>query len=98
MKSTKQPVRLRSLSQMTNKRLQKIRAYTNLPGEIKKFWKLNKVQITPIIVGAVVTFYNKFDDGISKLDLTNHKFREEEAQKIALLGTAHIVRSFLQII
>ena len=28
----------------------------------------------------------------------NYKFRVEEAQKIALLGTAHIIRSFLQIV
>ena len=56
---------------------------------------MNKVQITPIIVSAMVTFYKIFDDDISTLGLTNHKFRAEEAQKIALLGTAHIVRSLL---
>ena len=43
----------------------------------------------------MVTFYEIFDDDISKLGLTNHKSRPEEAQKIALLGTAHIVRSLL---
>ena len=55
-----------------NKRLQKMRAYTNLSVEIKALWNLNKVQITPIIVGAMGMFYNKFDN--SKLGLTNHKF------------------------
>ena len=79
-----------------NKRLQKIRAYTNLSGEIKTLWNLNKVQITPIIVGAMGTFYKKLMTASQKLGLTNHKFRAEEVQKIALLGTAHIVRSFLQ--
>ena len=44
------------------------------------------------------TFYNKFDDKISKLGLMNSKFRTVEAQKIALLGTAHIVISSLQIV
>ena len=81
-----------------NKSLQKIRAYTDLSGEIKTLWNLNKVQITPIIVGAMGTFYKKIDDDISKLGLMNHKFRVEETQKIILLGTAHIVRSFLQIV
>ena len=81
-----------------NKRLQKIRACTNLSGENKAVWNFNKVQKTPVIVGAVGTFYKKFDDDISKLGLMNHKFRVEEAQKIALLGNAHIVRSFLQIV
>ena len=58
-----------------NKRLQKIRAYANLSGEIKTLWNLNKVQITPIIIGAMGTFYKTFDEDISKFGLTNHKFR-----------------------
>ena len=74
-----------------NKYLQKIRAYTNLSGEIKTLWNLSKGQITLIIVGAMGTFYKKIDDDISKLGWT------KESQKVALLGTAHIVRSFLQI-
>ena len=81
-----------------NKCLQKIRANTNLSREIKTLWNLNKVRITPITVGFMETFYNKFDDDISKRGLTNHNFGAEEAQKIALLGTAHIVRSFLEIV
>ena len=80
-----------------NKHLQKIRAYANLSGEIKTLWNLNKVQITLIIVDAMGTFYNKFDDDISKLGFTNHN-RAKEAQKIALLCTAHVVRRFLQIV
>ena len=75
-----------------------IRAYTNLSGEIKTLWNLNKVQITLVIVGAMGTFYKKNDDDISKLALMNQKFRVEEAQNIALLDTAHVVRSFLQIV
>ena len=81
-----------------NKHLQKIGAYTNLSCEINTLWNLKKMKITPVIVGAMETFYQKFDDDISKLGLMNHKFRVEEAKKIALLGTAHIIRSFLQIV
>ena len=81
-----------------NKRLQKIQAYTNLSGEIKTPWNLSKMKITPVIAGAMGTFYKKFDDDILKRGLMNHKFRIEKAQKIALLGTAHIIRSFLQIV
>lgn len=81
-----------------NKRLQKIRAYTNMSGEIKILWNLSKVQISLIIIGAMRMFLGKFDDGISKLGLMNRKFRVEEAQNISLLGAAHIIRSFLQIV
>ena len=52
----------------------------------------------PLNFSAMETFYKKFDDDLSKLGLMNHKFRVEEAQKIALLGTAHMVKSFLQIV
>ena len=48
----------------------------------------------PLNFSAMETFYKKFDDDLSKLGLMNHKFRVEEAQKIALLGTAHMVKSF----
>ena len=68
-----------------NKCLQKMRAYANLSGEIKTFWNLNKLQTILIIIGAMGTFYKKFDNDISKLGLTKHKFRAEEAQKITLL-------------
>ena len=54
--------------------------------------------MTPLNFSAMETFYKKFDDDLSKLGLMNHKFRVEEAQKIALLRTAHMVKSFLQIV
>ena len=82
---------------IAQKRLEKIRNYTTLAGEIKTLWKLSKVTITPIIIGAMGTMYKQFDDDIEKLGLTNNKFSKTEGQKITLLGTAHIVRSFLQI-
>ena len=46
----------------------------------------NKAQLTPAVVGAMGKFCLKFDDAISKRGLMNHRFRVEEAQKIALLG------------
>ena len=81
-----------------NKRLPNIRTYTNLSDEINTLWNLNKVQITPVTVGAMGTFYKRFDDDISKLGLMKHKFRVEEAQKTALLGISPVVRRFLQIV
>ena len=43
------------------------------------------------------TMYKEFDKDIEKLELLENKFDKFEGQTIALLGTAHIVRSFLQI-
>ena len=45
-----------------NKRLQKIESYTNLSDEIKTPWNLNKVQINPVIVGALRMFYKRIDE------------------------------------
>ena len=82
---------------ITRKRLDKIRAYTDLAVEIKTLWNLQKVNIIPVIIGATGTFYKNFEKDIEKLCLKNNKFDMRETQKITLLGTAHIVRSFLQI-
>ena len=83
---------------MTQKRLDKIRVYTDLSVEMKTLWNLSKVKITPIIIGAMGTIFKEFDKDIEKLDLLENKFDKFEAQKIALLGTAHVLRSFLQIV
>ena len=69
-------------------------AYTNLWGEIKKLWNLNKVQTNAIVVDSMRKFCKKVDDSISNLGLTNQKFRAEEVKKSALLSTAYIVKSF----
>ena len=55
------------------------------------------VEIVPIIVGATGAIYNGFDKDIKKLNLERVKFDKFQTQKIALLGTAHIIRGFLQI-
>ena len=78
------------------KHLEKIRKYTDLAIEIKSLWNLRKVEIVPMIIGATGTFYHKFDDYLKKMDLKD-EFDKYLAQKIVLLGTAHIIRAFLQI-
>ena len=82
---------------ISRKRLDKIRAYTDLAVEVKTLWGLSNVEIVPIIVGATGAIYNGFDKDIKKLNLERVKFDKFQIQKIALLGTAHIVRGFLQI-
>ena len=64
---------------------------------MKTLWGLSNVEIVPIIVGATGAIYNGFDKDIKKLNLERVKFDKFQIQKIALLGTAHIVRGFLQI-
>ncbi|XP_066932175.1 uncharacterized protein [Clytia hemisphaerica] len=76
------------------KRIEKIRNYTDLAVELKTLWNLNKVKIVPIIIGATGVIHKGLSDDIGNLGLTQNKFNISEAQKITLLGTAHVVRSF----
>lgn len=82
---------------LARKRLDKLRAYTDLSVEIKSLWNLTKVTIVPVIIGAMGTFYSHFKTDVEKIPFENLKLEQYEMQKIALLGTAHVVRSFLQI-
>ena len=60
-------------------------------------WRLTKVDIVPVIVGATGVMHSGFDNDIEKLDLKRMKFDKFQAQKITLLGTSHIVESVSQI-
>ncbi|XP_066928605.1 uncharacterized protein [Clytia hemisphaerica] len=83
-------------SNIATKRIDKIRKYTDLAIELKAMWNLDKVEIVPFVIGATGVFYKEFDKDIEKLEL-NGMLRHEMCQKIILLGTAHIVRAFMQI-
>ena len=74
---------------ISRKRLDKIRAYTDLAVEVKTLWGLSNVEIVPIFFGATGTIYNGFDKNIKKLNLERVKFDKFQTQKIAFLGTAH---------
>ena len=82
---------------LARKRLDKLRAYTDLAVEIKTLWNLTNVTIVPMIIGAMGSFHNGFQLEIEKIPLGGKTLQQYEMQKITLLGTAHIVRSFLQI-
>ena len=55
------------------------------------------MKIVPIVIGATGVIHKNLESDVEKLKLKNNKFNIREAQKITLLGTAHIVRSFLNI-
>jgi len=81
---------------IATRRLDKIRNYTDLANEIKTLWGLRKVDIIPIVIGATGMIYHGLNDDLEKIGIEN-EFDKAWAQKIVLLGTAHIVRSFLNI-
>ena len=52
---------------LAQKRLDKLRAYTDLSVEIKSLWNRTKVTIVPVIIGAMGEFYSHFKTDIEKI-------------------------------
>ena len=75
------------------KETEKIEKYEELKREIRKIWAMKKVEVIPIVVGALGAVSNKLDKWIEKLGI---HIRIELLQKTALLGTARILRRSLE--
>ena len=50
---------------------------------------MRKVEVTPVVVGALVTITKNFEKWIEKIGI---KIKAEHLQKTAILGTARILR------
>ena len=61
--------------------------------EIERLWNLKKVEVVPIVIGALESVTKEFDRWIEKLGIT---FNVGVVQKTALLGTARILRKVLE--
>ena len=79
-------------SNIVQKEAEKITKYRDLEIEVQKCWNLRKVRTIPIIIGALGTATSGIEEYL-KLISPNIQFNM--VQKIALLGTAHILRNFL---
>ena len=72
---------------------EKISKYMPLADEIKCLWKLDKVIIVPIIIGATGEIPVKLFDSLRKINLREKLY--QQLQKAALLGSCRIVRRVL---
>lgn len=73
---------------------EKVEKYQELKQEIIKLWEMKKVDVIPIVVGALGAVSRRIRDWISRTGL---KVRVEHLQKTALLGTARILRRHLSL-
>ena len=67
---------------------EKISKYKNLEIEMQRMWNLKAIVI-PVVVGALGMIQNKTEDHIKRIPGSPCL---EELQKIALNGTAHLLR------
>ena len=63
-----------------------------LKDEITRLWQMKKVVVIPIVVETLGTIKTKFEKYIESLGI---EISIEHVQKLALLGTARIIRKVL---
>ena len=78
---------------ITAKEFEKRYKYKDLEIEMQRMWKV-ETKVVPIVVGALGTITKDFEKYVKMLP---DNISIEEIQKIALLGTAHILRKTLSI-
>ena len=81
-------------TRVEKKEEQKKKNYSELKYEITKIWKMRKVEVIPVVIGALGTVKKHFEKWIEKLD---SELTIETLQKSCLLGTAKIIRKVLDI-
>ena len=81
-------------TRIVDREQEKILKYQDLKREIKKVWQLRKVQVVPIVVGALGAVTSNFQ---KHLDSVSCKLKVSNIQKTTLLGSAHILRKVLEI-
>ena len=79
-------------TRIQKKEEEKCTNYSELKYEIAKIWKMRKVEVIPVVIGALGTVTKHFEKWIEKLDLD---LTIEALQKASLLGTARIIRKVL---
>ena len=75
------------------KELEKIEKYQELRREMSRLWQLKKVQLVPVVIGALGSVTKDSDKWMEKLGIPGDV---GVVQKTALLGMARILRKVLE--
>ena len=76
------------------KELEKLEKYQLLKDEIAKVWRMRKVIVVPVVIGALGAVSVNFKEYMKRIGVN---VRLEVIQKTALLGTAKILRKVLSL-
>ena len=79
---------------MKDKELEKLEKYKLVIDEIAKVWRMRKVIVVPIAIGALGAISVNFKEYMERIGVN---VRLEVIQKTALLGTAKMLRKVLSL-
>ena len=79
---------------LREKEIEKIEKYKNLKIELKRLWSLKKVEVVPVVVGALGCISKGFSGWMDTLGI---KLNVGMVQKSVLLGTVRILRKVLDV-
>ena len=79
---------------MKDKELEKLEKYQLLKDEIAKLWRMRKVIVGPVVIGALGAVSVNFKEYIKRNGVN---VRLEVIQKTALLGAAMILKKLLSV-
>jgi hypothetical protein len=71
---------------------EKVEKYQELRWEVKKLWEMNKVEVVPIIIGALGALPKDLEKWLRRCKM---KTKPGQLQKTVLIETAHILRKTL---
>ncbi|XP_036318615.1 uncharacterized protein LOC118742499 [Rhagoletis pomonella] len=74
--------------------MEKYRKYQSLAYEIKDLWKLEKVEVIPVIISTTGVIPKSLNTSLEKLNMVE---KRRAIQKSVILSTSSIVRKFLNI-
>ena len=77
-----------------DKELEKLEKYQLLKDEIAKLWRMRKVIVVPVVIGALGAVSVNFKEYMKRIGVN---VRLEVIQKTALLGTAKILKKLLSL-
>ena len=77
-----------------DKELEKVEKYQLLKDEIEKVWRMRKVIVIPVVIGALGAVSVNFKEYMKRIGVN---VKLEVIQKTALLGTAKILRKVLSL-
>jgi len=82
-------------ARVASKEVEKMQKYQNLAIEMQRLWELKKVKVVPIVIGALGAVPAAFRKHFEKLDIKD--ISVEQLQRTAVLGTANILRRYLNV-